>query len=250
MAKKVRLDRLLVERGLVPSRHQAQQRIESGDVLVDGLPVVKVAAQVDVARDVALKDGGEAWVGRGAHKLLSVIDAFGVDPSGLICADFGASTGGFTQVLRARGAAKVYAIDVGKAELHSRVANDPGVVVMNGVNVRHLEVLPDPIDLLVADLSFISLTKVFPAMARVLAPGGQAIVLVKPQFEVGRKALAPGGRVRSEEDRLQAIADVERDAASHGLEVCAKQDSGIAGAKSGNVEAFLHLRLHRPTRLS
>ena len=242
MAKKVRLDRLLVERGLADSRHQAQQHIAAGDVLVAGMPATKASAQVDLDRDVSLRDTGPQWVGRGANKLLSVIDVFGVDPSGKVCADFGASTGGFTQVLRARGATRVYAIDVGKAELHSRVANDEGVIAMNGVNVRHLESLPEPIALLVADLSFISVTKVFPAMTRVLAPGGDAIVLVKPQFEVGRAALAHGGRVRSDADRLASIESVKNAADALGLRPVATHDSGLAGAKSGNVEAFVHLR--------
>lgn len=241
MGKKVRLDRLLVDRALAPSRARAQELIEAGDVLVDGLPLTKVSAQVDLDKDVRLRAVGPDWVGRGALKLDGVLDPLGVDPAGRVCADFGASTGGFTEVLLRRGAARVYAIDVGRAQLHERVASDPRVVVMDEVNARHLEALPEPIALVVADLSFISVTKVLPAIRRVLAPAGEALVLVKPQFEVGPDRVGKGGLVSRDEDRQRAI-DLAREAANAlGFRVLGGMDSPVAGARAGNVEHFLHL---------
>lgn len=242
MARKARLDRLMVDRGLAPSRQRARELIEGGRVLVDGLPATKVAAQVDTARDVTLRSTEIEWVGRGARKLLGVLAPLGVDPADAVCADLGASTGGFTEVLLHGGAARVYAIDVGRNLLHERIARDPRVVVMDGVNARHLEGLPEPIDLLVADLSFISVTKVLPAMHRLVRPDGRAVILVKPQFEVGRERVGAGGRVRSDEDRADAIAAVSVTCEQAGFVVVGGMDSTVAGAKAGNVEHFLHLR--------
>lgn len=247
MGKKVRLDRLLVDRGLAPGRNRAQELIEAGDVLVDGLVVRKVAAQVDADRDVRLREIGPDWVGRGALKLDGVLEPLGVDPAGRVCADFGASTGGFTEVLLRRGAAKVYAIDVGRAQLHERVATDPRVVVMDEVNARHLEGLPEPIALVVADLSFISVTKVLPAIGRVLQPGGEALILVKPQFEVGPERVGRGGLVKDEDDRQLAIRLAREAAEALGFAVHGGMDSPVAGARAGNVEHFLHVRRPQST---
>jgi 23S rRNA (cytidine1920-2'-O)/16S rRNA (cytidine1409-2'-O)-methyltransferase len=242
VGKKVRLDVWLVERGLAPSRQRARELIEQGDVLVGGVVTDKPAAQVDVDRGVALRSTEHVWVGRGARKLLSVLEPFGMSVEGRVCADLGASTGGFTEVLLHRGAARVYAVDVGKGLLHERLAADPRVVVMDGVNVRHLEALPEAVTRVVGDLSFISLALILPAVARVLAPGGEAVVLVKPQFEVGRAHLTGGGRVRDEAARAEAITRVRAEAESGGFTVLGGLDSGVAGARSGNVEHFLHLR--------
>lgn len=243
MGRKLRLDKLLVDRGLAPSRHRARELIEAGDVLIDGHPATRPATQVDVERQVTLRDPGYPWVGRGALKLLGVLEPLGVDPTGLVCADLGASTGGFTEVLVRGGAKRVYALDVGRGLLHQRLRDDERVVVMEGVNVRHLEALPEPVDLVVGDLSFISLALILPAVRRLLRPGGEAVLLCKPQFEVGRERVASGGRVRSESDRLEAIASVAQQATSLGFTVLAGMDSPVAGAKSGNVEHFLHLRM-------
>jgi 23S rRNA (cytidine1920-2'-O)/16S rRNA (cytidine1409-2'-O)-methyltransferase len=242
MGRKVRLDRLLVERGLAPSRHRAREQIEAGDVLVDGIAVTKVAAQVDADRPVALRDPGPQWVGRGALKLDGVLDPLGVDPRGRVCADLGASTGGFTEALLRRGAVRVYAIDVGRNQLHERLRADPRVVVMDEVNVRYLESLPEPVELVVGDLSFISLTKILPAVARILGPDGRAVVLVKPQFEVGPERVGAGGVVRDPVARQDAIDAVRRAAEGLGFEVLGAMDSPVAGARSGNVEHFLSLR--------
>ena len=211
-------------------------------VLVDGFPATKAATQVDTSRQITLAKTDHPWVSRGALKLLSVIDAFGVDPAGRVCADLGASTGGFTEVLLMRGAERVHAVDVGRGLLHWRLRTDERVVLHEGVNARHLESLPEPIGLVVGDLSFISLRLILPAVERILEPGGEAVILVKPQFEVGREALGAGGRVRTDADRAEAIDRVRADAVAQGFEVIAGADSGVAGAKSGNVEHFLHLR--------
>lgn len=242
MARKVRLDRLLVDRGLAASRQRARELIEKGVVRVDGIPATKVATQVGVNQELELSESDHSWVGRGALKLLGVLAPLGVDPTGKTCADLGSSTGGFTQVLLEHGARRVYAIDVGKGLLDWTLRNDERVVVMEQTNARHLESLPEPIDLLVGDLSFISLTKILPTVHRLLRPGGEAVILVKPQFEAGREAIGKGGRVRSEAERARAIAGVRASTAGHGLFVIDGMDSPVSGAKAGNVEHFLHLR--------
>ena len=243
MGRKVRLDKLLVDRGLAPSRHRARELIEAGDVLIDGHPATRGATQVDLARQISVRDPGYPWVGRGAYKLLGVLQPLGVDPTGLVCADLGASTGGFTEVLLRAGARRVYAVDVGRGLLHQRLRDDERVVVMEGVNVRHLQGLPEPVALVVGDLSFISLGLILPAIERLLRAGGEAVVLVKPQFEVGRDRVAAGGRVRSDSDRVAAIARVAEQAECLGFVVLGGAESPLSGAKSGNVEHFLHLRL-------
>lgn len=238
----VRLDTLLVQRGLAPSRERARALIEEGVVLVDGLVARKPATRVRPDQPLRLAREDHGWVGRGALKLLGVLEPFGVDPTGAVCADLGASTGGFTEVLLRHGATRVYAIDVGKGQLAWRLRTDPRVVVMEGVNARHLDGLPDPIDLVVGDLSFISLRLILPAVQAILRPGGEAVVLVKPQFEAGREAIGAGGRVRDDAVRERAIGRVRTDAADAGFTVLGGHDSPLAGAKAGNVEHFLHLR--------
>ena len=181
-------------------------------------------------------------MGRGALKLLGVLDPLGVSADGRVCADLGASTGGFTQVLLDRGATRVYAVDVGRGQLDWSLRNDPRVVVMEGVNARYLEALQEPIDLVVADLSFISLTLVLPAIATLIRPGGEALVLVKPQFEAGRAAVEKGGVVRDPELREAAVERVRKAALSVGFTVVGECDSPIPGAKAGNIERFVFLR--------
>ena len=251
MSKKVRLDRLLVDRGLAPSRLRARELIEAGVVRVDGVPVSRVAAQVDAERPVSVDHADHGWVGRGALKLLGALDAFAIDPTGWVCADLGASTGGFTEVLLRRGAERVYAIDVGRGLLHRRLVVDPRVVVMEGVNARYLTVgepapdggasLPAPVDLVVGDLSFIGLDRVLPAVHTLLRPGGRAVLLVKPQFEVGRENLGSGGRVVDDGARRAAIARICAVAVDGGFHVVGGADSVLPGAKAGNVEHFVWL---------
>jgi len=241
-ASPVRLDALVVERGLCATVEEARAAIAGGLVLVEGVPASRPDARVRPDRQLSLAKSGVSWVSRGALKLLSVLEGFQVDPKDTVCVDLGSSTGGFTQVLLERGATRVYAVDVGKGLLDWRLRQDPRVVVMEGVNARHLAALPDAIDLLVGDLSFISLGLILPSMARLLRPGGEAVVLVKPQFEVRRAAVGVGGRVRTEGDRQAAISKIVEEAADQSFEVIGGLDSGLAGARSGNVEHFLHLR--------
>lgn len=238
----VRLDLLLVKRGLAASRQRARELIESGSVLVDGVPATKVGARVRPDRPIRLTKDDFPWVGRGALKLLGALEPLGVDPAGRVCADLGASTGGFTQVLLEHGATRVYAIDVGKGQLAWSLQTDDRVVVMDGVNARHLESLPEPIDLLVGDLSFISLALILPAVRRLLRPGGEAVLLVKPQFEAGRDAIGSGGRVKDDAAREAAIQRVRDAAVALGFDVLGSRDCTVPGAKAGNVEHFLHVQ--------
>jgi len=251
MARKERLDRLLVRRGMAPSRQRARELIEAGHVLVDGLPARKVATQVAVDRPVRLARPDHGYVGRGALKLLGALASLDFDVRDQACADLGSSTGGFTEVLLEQGARRVYAIDVGRGLIHRRLEVDERVVVMEGVNARHLTVdepapeagaqLPERVSRVVGDLSFIGLELVLPSLRRILVDGGEAVLLVKPQFEVGRGQLASGGRVRDDAARAEAIARVAASAEAGGFVVRAGVDSTVPGARSGNVEHFLHL---------
>ncbi len=236
-----RLDKLLVERGLAPSRQRAQALILAGKVLVDDTPATKAGTQVRPDVAVRLKGRDIPYVSRGGLKLEHALDTFGLDPTGMVCADLGASTGGFTDCLLQRGAAKVYAIDVGYGQLAWRLRTDERVVVMERTNARHLEGLPEPIELVVGDLSFISLSKILPAVAR-MAPGAHACVLVKPQFEVGRDDLGKGGLVKTDEARAAAVERVVQDASDLGFEALGEVESPITGAKSGNHEHLVLLR--------
>lgn len=246
--RKVRLDRRLVDLGLALDRTDAAARIRSGAVRVDGVPNAHLSAQVEVTRAVTLASVELDWVGRGAIKLVGALDDLAVAVDGRVAADLGASTGGFSEVLLRRGARRVYAIDVGVGLLHERIARDDRVRVMDGVNVRHLGSLPEPMDLVVGDLSFISWTLVLPVVARLLALDGDAVLLVKPQFEVARGSVGPGGRVRDGAARHAAIERVFAQALANGLRRVGGVDSHLPGARAGNVEYFVHLRPdRRPT---
>lgn len=240
--KPVRLDSHLVKIGLAASRQRARELIVQGQVLVDGLPATKPATQVKPGRSIKLKREDHPWVSRGALKLLGALETMEFDVDGHICADLGSSTGGFTEVLLHRGATLVYAVDVGKGQLHRRLVTHEQVVVMEGVNARHLESLPTPTTRIVGDLSFISLKLILPSVWRLLDPGGQALLLVKPQFEAGRDQIAKGGLVRDEVARASAIGDVQRSSQELGFVVLDGVDCRVPGAKSGNVEYFLHLQ--------
>jgi 23S rRNA (cytidine1920-2'-O)/16S rRNA (cytidine1409-2'-O)-methyltransferase len=237
----VRLDRKLVELGLAADHDAAAALILGGVVEVDGLVHRGAAAQIRTDQRVRLRPAETPWVSRGALKLDGVLDPLGVAPAGRICADLGASTGGFTEVLLRRGAARVYAVDVGRELLAWRLRHDPRVVNLEGTNARHLDALPEPPSLIVGDLSFISLKLILPAIHRLLGAGGEAVILVKPQFEASRDEIAPGGRVEGE-PREAAIRLVRSQASAAGFDVIAGLDSPISGAVSGNVEHFLHLR--------
>lgn len=193
-----RLDLTLVERGLAPTRSRARDLIRSGSVLVDNTVCTKPAVEVGPDQEVTLASGTRMTVSRAAAKLECGLDAFGFDTQGIIALDVGASTGGFTEVLLAHGATKVYAVDVGHDQLHTSLRSDPRVISLEGCDVRALTpaLVPDPIGALVADVSFISLQKALPAALELAAPGAWLIALIKPQFEAGREHVGKGGIVR------------------------------------------------------
>lgn len=190
-----RLDVLLLERGLAATREQARALIMAGSATVDGVVVDKVGTKVDDEAVIAVA-AAPRFVGRGGLKLEKALDAFQLDVSGMVAMDVGASTGGFTDCLLQRGAAKVYAVDVGYGQLDWRLRSDPRVITMERTNARYLTGLPEPVDMATMDVSFISIRLVLPAIGRLLRPGAQAIVLVKPQFEAGRQQVGKGGVVR------------------------------------------------------
>ncbi len=240
-----RLDAELVRRGLARSRGQARELVDAGLVDVAGRRASKASTPVGDSDELTVRDAGPAWVSRAAYKLVGAVELFG--PRGLVvegrrCLDVGASTGGFTQVLLHHGAAHVVALDVGRDQLAPVVAQDPRVTERSQTTVRGL--LPDdiegPVDLLVADLSFISLTLVLETFRGLLRDDGDAVVLVKPQFEVGRTRLGKGGVVRDQGDRAWAITEVARAAVAAGLHPRALAPSPIQGGE-GNAEYLLWL---------
>jgi 23S rRNA (cytidine1920-2'-O)/16S rRNA (cytidine1409-2'-O)-methyltransferase len=231
---KKRLDVLLVERGLAASRAQAQALVMAG--LVPGHS--KAGEQVDEALPLEV-DQLPPYVSRAGHKLANALDAFGVDPAGLDCLDLGASTGGFTDVLLQRGAARVIALDVGHGQLHSKVRDDPRVTAIEKTNARELTTLPFPPQLVTCDVSFISVRLALPPALALAADGWQALVLVKPQFEAGR-AEAPKGVVRDPDVRRRVVREVAEAAPAWGATVLGVVDSGLPGPK-GNHEFVLHL---------
>jgi 23S rRNA (cytidine1920-2'-O)/16S rRNA (cytidine1409-2'-O)-methyltransferase len=240
-AKKTRLDERLVADGLAESRAKAQALVMSGAVLVDGAVLDKPGTRVAADAAVELRAKGSAFVSRGGEKLAGALDDLRVDPAGCTCLDVGASTGGFSDCLLQRGARRVYAVDVGYGQLDAKLRADPRVVAIERTNARVLDpsVVPEPVDLVTADVSFISLRLVVPALAAV-APQARWLLLVKPQFELGREQVGKGGIVR--EDALRtAAADRVRDAcAALGWREVARADSRVAGPK-GNREIFLLL---------
>jgi 23S rRNA (cytidine1920-2'-O)/16S rRNA (cytidine1409-2'-O)-methyltransferase len=232
-----RLDVLLVERGLAESRAQAQALVLAGQV--PGYD--KAGQQVDESVELAVS-ASPRFVSRGGEKLAQALDAFGVDPAGRDALDIGASTGGFTDVLLQRGAARVVALDVGYGQLHPRIREDPRVTVIERLNVRGLRELPFAPDLVVCDVSFVSLGKALPPALALADPGWEGVVLVKPQFEAGR-AEARRGVVRDRDVHRRVLREVAEVAAGWGAQVAGVVDSGLPGPK-GNREFFLHL-VHR-----
>lgn len=245
-----RLDAELVRRGLARSRELARELIESGDVHVGGLVVSKVARQVSDEDSIKVADHeANKWVSRGSGKLLGALKAFpGIHVQSRTCLDAGASTGGFTDVLLQRGAWKVYAVDVGYGQLAWKLQQDSRVVVMDRFNVRQLVPtdLAEPPELVVADLSFISLRTVLPALTAVVVPDGDLLLMVKPQFEVGRELLGKNGVVRDPQVRANAVRNVARTASELGFGCAGVAASPLPGP-SGNVEYFLWLRQDSPS---
>ncbi|KGQ22016.2 TlyA family RNA methyltransferase [Thermus filiformis] len=232
----MRLDVHLVEAGLAESRAKAQDLIRRGRVRVNGEVVTKPAFRVAPSDRVEVEE--ERYVGRGAYKLLGALEAFPVEPRDKVCADLGAGTGGFTQVLLERGARRVYAVDVGRGQLHPRLREDPRVVSLEETDARTL-FLPEPVDLVVMDVAFISSTLLLPKVLELLRPGGEALVLVKPQFELGPKAHK--GVVREEAQRQEALRRVREKALELGFQVLGERESPLPG-KEGNREYWLWLR--------
>jgi len=252
MARRARVDTELVRRGLARSRQQAAELIGAGKVRIDGLPAVKpgTAVAVTAALTVAA-DGERSWVSRGAHKLIGALDAFGICVEGRRCLDAGASTGGFTEVLLDRGATEVVAADVGYGQLAWSLRNDPRVIVIERTNARELTpaAIGGQVDLVVADLSFISLTTVLPALAGCAAPGADIVPMVKPQFEVGKGLVGAGGVVHDPQLRADSVLAVARWAGELGWHTVGVAASPLPGP-SGNVEYFVWLRAQTDRPLS
>jgi 23S rRNA (cytidine1920-2'-O)/16S rRNA (cytidine1409-2'-O)-methyltransferase len=245
---KVRLDQILVSRGLAASRERARALILAGHVTVAGHAAVKAGTAVDDAADIAVKTADHPWVGRGGLKLAHAIDAFGLDVTDASVLDIGASTGGFTDVLLTRGSRRVVALDVGHGQIDWRLRSDPRVTSLEGVNARYLtpDALPRdswPFDLVTVDVSFISLRHILPVIPPILAPGGRVIALVKPQFEAGRREVGKGGVVRDSAVHARVVEEIIVAAHAVGLERVASVPSPIAGAE-GNRE-FLLLLMRR-----
>jgi 23S rRNA (cytidine1920-2'-O)/16S rRNA (cytidine1409-2'-O)-methyltransferase len=242
---RTRLDRLLVARGLAPTREKAQALILSGAVSVDGRRVDKAGAPVEETAELAVAGPPHPYVSRGGLKLEAALDHFRIDPSGVVCLDVGASTGGFTDCLLQRGAAKVYAVDVGYGQLDATLRGDPRVVVREKVNARSLskDEVPEPVALAVIDVSFISARLILPAVVPLVAKDGAVVVLVKPQFEAGRSEVGKGGIVRSEDVRRRVVSEIANAGAALGLEPRGSIRSPIRGAR-GNEEFLLAFRVN------
>jgi len=240
---KKRLDQFLVDNGYYESRTRSQAAIMAGQILVNEQKIDKAGTLVDVDSTIRILGEKLKYVSRGGLKLEKALEEFNVDPSGMVCLDIGASTGGFTDCLLQRGAEKVYAVDVGYGQLDLKIRNNPKVVVIEKTNARYLrpEDIPDKAALAVIDVSFISLAKILPAVFDLLSEGGQVAALVKPQFEAGREQVGKGGIVRDENTRNEVLSKVIKEAESIGFNFVASCDSPISGA-DGNREFLIHLR--------
>lgn len=246
--RRERIDKLLVERGLAESRTKAQAMVMAGVVLVNEQRVEKASDQFVPDAQIRVKhadDPTSRYVGRGGLKLEAALREFQIDVRGLVCLDVGASTGGFTDCLLQNGAAKVFAIDVGHNQIDWRLRNDPRVEVREGINARYLtpQDFPIPFDFAVMDVSFISVIKILPSVVTLLQPHASMVVLIKPQFEVGRGEVGSGGVVRDEEKRLNAIKNVNEFASTLSLKTEKTIESPITGAE-GNVEYLAHYSYH------
>lgn len=239
--RKERLDKLMVDRRLAPSRERAQALIMAGKVRVGGMSAPKAGMRVAEDADVTVSGMDHPYVSRGGVKLEAALRAFALDPTGLTALDIGASTGGFTHCLLLHGAAHVIAVDVGYGQLAWELRQDDRVTVLERTNIRHLapQALPRPVDLVVVDVSFISLRTVLGAACRFIRPGGRVLALIKPQFEAGREQVRRGGRVTDEAVHAQVLDGVREAAAGLGLAELAHMASPIVGKKSGNREFLM-----------
>lgn len=246
MTRRARVDAELVRRGLARSRQQAAELIGAGRVSVNGMPAAKPATAISVNAALTVDESEErSWVSRGAHKLIGALDAFEISVAGARCLDAGASTGGFTEVLLDRGAREVVAVDVGYGQLAWALRSDERVTVLERTNVRELtpEAIGGPVERVVADLSFISLSTVLPALVSCASAHADIVPMVKPQFEVGKDRVGAGGVVSDPALRASAVLAVARRAAQLNWHTVGVAASPLPGP-SGNVEYFLHLRAH------
>jgi 23S rRNA (cytidine1920-2'-O)/16S rRNA (cytidine1409-2'-O)-methyltransferase len=243
--QKIRLDQLLVDKGLAESREKAKRLVIAGRIEVDGHPSPKPGHPLAPDHKIVLKEA-ERFVSRGGEKLEGAMGAFPIELKGAVCLDIGSSTGGFTDCMLQHGAEKVYAVDVGKGQLHWKLREDDRVVVMEGVNARYLtpEDIPEPADFASIDTSFISLTKILPAVKGLLKPGGQIVSLIKPQFEAGKEAVDKGRGVITDPDIHEEVVSKVRKFGTEelGLEWLGLSTSPIKGPK-GNVEFLAHWRI-------
>ena len=242
MPSRLRLDQLVVDRGLAASRERARALVLAGQIAVDGRPVTKAGTAVDPAARVELIAPDHPYVGRGGLKLAHALDAFGIDVSGRVALDIGASTGGFTDVLLQRGARRVMALDVGHGQIDWKLRSDARVVVIEGFNARYLTPsdLTETADIVVIDVSFISLRQILPVVPAVLVSGGDVVALVKPQFEAGRDEVRKGV-IRDPLVHARVLDEVAAAGAEVGLTRVASTPSPITGQK-GNIELLLHFR--------
>jgi 23S rRNA (cytidine1920-2'-O)/16S rRNA (cytidine1409-2'-O)-methyltransferase len=242
-AHRERLDKLVVDRGLAASRERAKALIMAGSILVDGVRISKPGTLVDGDADVVGSEKDLPFVSRGGMKLDAALDFFHIDPQGLVVMDIGCSTGGFTDCVLKRNARTVYAIDVGYGQFAWTLRQDPRVVLLERTNIRHLQktAVPDMVDLVVIDVSFISLMLVLPRAVDFLGERGEVLALVKPQFEVGKGLVGKGGIVRDVSLRLSAVENITQAARGFGLEALGSFESPVRGQK-GNIEYFIHMR--------
>lgn len=241
MAKHLRLDQALVDRGLADTRSRAKALIMAGDILVNEQRETRAGRNIRDEDTIALREKPR-FVSRGGEKLDHALETFGIGVTGMVAADLGASTGGFTDCLLQRGATRVYAVDVGYGILDERIRTDPRVVVMERTNARYLESLPDPIDICVIDVSFISLSLIFPVVARLLKPGGTCVPLIKPQFEAGREHVGKRGVVRDPAIHELVLRNAIGFARDNGLVARGLVASPLRGP-NGNVEFLACLTL-------
>lgn len=250
MPAKIRIDQLLVDRGLASSRNKAQAMLLAGEVIVNDQRIDKAGTKVSSEAELRLRQRNPHYASRAAAKLLGGLEAFAqMQIKDRVCLDAGASTGGFVDVLLHADAKRVYAVDVGYGQLDERLRKDPRVIVRDRCNLRYLseEQVPEKIDLVTLDLSFISITKVLDSLMPFLSPHAQLLCLVKPQFEVGREHIGKGGVVRDAAARQMALDKVRDHALSLGLHSLGAIDSPLPGAKSGNVEFLLALQRDDPS---
>lgn len=243
MKNKDRLDKIMVEKGMVKSRERAKALIMAGKVFVDGQNALKAGALVNTGSDIVLKENDIPFVSRGGAKLAAALDFFQIAIENSIIMDIGSSTGGFTDCVLKKNAKRVYAIDVGYGQLDWSLRNDPRVVLLEKTNIRYLDKrsVPDMIDLALIDVSFISLLKVLPKSIEFLREKGEVLALIKPQFEVGKELVEKGGIIRDRSKRMAAVEKISTASVEFGFENLGLFESPVHGQK-GNIEYFIHLR--------